>query len=66
MKFGRHYLNEQKIVSYFAFLPVTIKGETRWLEKVTILKEWYGYFEGLSQRSWHNIKFIDKEQKICQ
>ncbi len=60
MRFGNYYLNQQKIVSYFALFPVTIEGETRWLEKVTILKEWYkgGDF---GEWCWTNIKFIDKE-----
>lgn len=40
----RFPLRSEKIVTYFAWLPVSIKGETRWLEFVTI-RGYYFYGE---------------------
>lgn len=37
MKFKFKYpVNKLLIKTWFAFLPVTIEGETRWLEKVSV------------------------------
>ena len=54
MKFGGHKLNEQRTRSWFAFLPVTINGETRWLERVYVVQEWYA---PKGNWNWYNIKF---------
>lgn len=49
-------------ISYFAILPVTIDGETRWFEKVKI-KQTYCYSMGSLEDGdtyyWSNDKFID-------
>ena len=42
--------NVDQIESFFALFPVTIDGETRWLEKVKIRGRWkhgliFGYYE---------------------
>jgi hypothetical protein len=57
MKFRYYRLNQQRTKTWFAIFPITIKGETRWLEKVTVLQEWYAPDK---QWGWYNIKFIDK------
>jgi hypothetical protein len=57
MRFGNYSLNQQRTKTWFAILPVTIKGKTRWFEKVTVLQEWYAPDR---QWGWYNIKFIDK------
>ena len=55
MKFGNYKLNDQRIKKHFAFLPITIGGETRWLEWVEYTQEWY---KPLSCNwGWYNIKF---------
>ena len=51
---------EERIVSFFAFSPVTIqhngKFETRWMERVTVRQK----FEVLGfDREWHNVEFVD-------
>ncbi|MFA5053547.1 MAG: hypothetical protein WC565_05795 [Parcubacteria group bacterium] len=54
-----HRDGEERIVSFFAFWPVTLKRngkfETRWLERVTIRQEFkvLGAFA-----EWHNIEFV--------
>ena len=45
-----------RVVEYFAWFPVTIGEETRWLETVRIEQEYYW--------GWDNIKFIDPELEI--
>ena len=41
---------DKEIKTWFAFLPVTIAGETRWLEKVTVVYEYVGLFKAWKQR----------------
>jgi len=45
---------DRKIKTWFAFLPVTIGGETRWLEKVTVLYLYDEYVE-----EWDRHCFLD-------
>jgi hypothetical protein len=42
---------------WFAFLPVQIKGETRWLEFVHV--KGYYWFGASGNWWWENIEFID-------
>ena len=42
--------------SWFAFVPVWIKDEVRWLEIVTV-KQKYSY-------GWINIHFIDEDKGV--
>ena len=44
-----------RIVKRFAFLPITIKGEARWLENV-YLAQTYNPVAG-----WMNLAFVRKE-----
>lgn len=39
--------------TFFAVLPVIIKGETRWLETVTV-QQWYGFV------GWRNRQFLNQ------
>lgn len=54
---------ETKVVTKFAFIPITIGYETRWLEKVTYKKKCrlvWCYDIGLHcSYEWENIEFID-------
>ena len=56
MKFNNNYLNQQRIVVTFAIFPITINGETRWLEKVAYMEEWY---KGAWGWGWHKQKFTE-------
>lgn len=56
MKFKHPYNNERRIITYFALLPIRIRNETRWFERVTIEQEYWGTTE-----KWHAIKFIDED-----
>ena len=65
MRWTDNQHNQKRTITFFAFLPVVCeddKTKNRWLEMVTIEQVWeepnavYG-------GSWHNVKFIDKEQK---
>lgn len=49
---------EIRQINKFAWLPVKIKGEIRWLKKVSILQEYYrpAYSRNYG---WHNFKFVD-------
>ena len=52
---------DQRIITKFAWFPIEIKREVRWLERVTILQmyenDWDGYH-------WVNICFVDEEKEI--
>ena len=60
---------EERIVKFFAFLPVTVKykidsftyrtAETRWLETVTVKQKYNGIGDDGSFPYWYNICFID-------
>jgi hypothetical protein len=47
------------VITFFAWLPVTIGNETRWLELVTVRREWqeYGAF---FEPYWSYEEFIDE------
>ena len=54
MRFRKYSLNQQRTRKKFAFFPITINGEIRWLEMVEYTEEWYkpdGYW------CWVKIKF---------
>lgn len=55
MIFKRTHRGTRRIREFFAFLPVTIEAETRWLEKVKVLEEYYSHCLG-----WVKIGFIAK------
>ena len=49
--------------TWFAFLPISLNGDIRWLEKVTV--EWeYSFvansFPGRARLKWHKIRFVDE------
>lgn len=53
---------EEKIVKKFAFFPITIHDETRWLETVTIKYRYYTASSYLWDKGcWLPVKFVDKE-----
>lgn len=47
-----------RIKKQFAFFPVRVKEEWRWLENVTIEQK---YCWGLYGHSWFNTEFIDND-----
>lgn len=53
MKWKEPREGETRVVTYFAFFPVTINHETRWLETVTV-KEQYWVSVG-----WTLFGFVD-------
>lgn len=53
------YPGATKIVKKFAFLPITIGKETRWLESVTICYTW-DYHEFSDLPYWKPLHFINK------
>lgn len=53
MRWYKPRYRDTKIVTKFAFFPITIGRETRWLEKVTIKMEY-----GITM--WHPIEFVNK------
>lgn len=56
MRFGNNKLNRIRIREHFAFFPITIEGETRWLEKVKYKQEWYAPDGAWG---WYNVEFIN-------
>jgi hypothetical protein len=45
--------NEERTITFFAWTPVRVRNEIRWLEKVTVV-QFYKFGE------WTNIKFINQ------
>lgn len=49
---------EEHIITKFAWLPICIGRETRWLEKVRIKRYyWIGCISG--RMHWENVEFVD-------
>ena len=50
---------ERHVITRFAWLPIRIKGETRWLEKCRIKAYfWFGPFSG--RKYWEYEEFVDE------
>lgn len=64
MRFKDPDVGDIRVKKFFAFLPITIGTETRWLETVEVQQirriDDYAIFG--SEYYWKNINFIDKEQ----
>jgi hypothetical protein len=58
-----YWSSKLKIKTRFLWLPVTIKGETRWLEKATIeyRVDWERDLVDDKYYFWKPINFIDNE-----
>jgi hypothetical protein len=54
-------VGDKRITSYFAFLPITVDNEIRWLENVTIEEEFTKDDELPHPmfHMWEKIRFID-------
>jgi len=59
MKLGGHLLNTQRVRKKFTLFPFTIEGETRWLETIYYVEEWYAPNH---QWGWYPQEFITKTQ----
>ena len=55
MKFYKPDHGQRMKRTWFALFPVTVNGETRWLEKVTV--EYY--YDGVIKNEWRPQYFID-------
>ncbi|MGU9269768.1 hypothetical protein ACV3Z5_13800 [Clostridium perfringens] len=53
MRWKEPSVGDTRIKKYFAILPVTIKGETRWLEMVKVRERFGRYL------CWYDEEFID-------
>jgi hypothetical protein len=54
---------DERTRSFFAFFPFTIGGETRWLERVTILEVYRVSKQGLDAY-WSRVRFIDPVRPV--
>lgn len=68
MRWVEHQIGDKRVSSGFLWLPKTIDGETRWLEKATWKEEYNEYWlvTGLSNSnsffhdySWDDIEWVD-------
>jgi hypothetical protein len=48
---------DTRIFRTFLFLPRTLNGETRWLEKARIKQRYWWNFNG-----WEDIAFVDEKE----
>lgn len=44
---------------YFAFWPITIGRETRWLERVVVVEQFYKSSYPPFERYWYPVRFED-------
>lgn len=69
MRFVKPRAGETRRKTFFAWLPVTISNETRWLEKVTIQQTAVrvvihsDILDDVTAVKWRNTSFINKEKK---
>ena len=62
MRFGKKRKNLDIIQkTFFTFFPITINGETRWLEKITIEKQWSHLF-----KRFETIRFLKNTVKYLK
>ena len=63
MRWQQPKFRDVRVIAKFAFLPVTIGHETRWLETVYIKQT---FIEHLTSTGgyWRNSEFITKEEYI--
>ena len=64
MKINKPKLGDTRVVSKFAFLPVSCKGETRWFERVKIKQEYMEVTDFTNHPvgaywTWVNLEFVD-------
>ena len=50
---------ERHVITRFAWLPITIKGETRWLEKCHI-KAYFCFGPFTCRKYWEYEEFVDE------
>jgi len=50
---------ENRTISKFLWFPVTINGETRWLERATFLQCWYSPAFRSGNPYWINVRWVD-------
>lgn len=50
--------HDMRVVQRFAWFPIMIDREIRWLEKISILQEYYAP-HGDGYVFWHNVEFYD-------
>lgn len=67
MKFnhGNKKVGDTRIKSWFAWFPVRLHGETRWMERVTVEQVCYGYSmmgEQGEPVGWMNKRFVDESE----
>lgn len=53
---------DERIIKRFAFLPIEIKTEVRWLELCYIKQEWWEPVFTDKDPYWSNIAFATKEE----
>ena len=61
MRFYKPKLETKRIHKWFALFPVTIKNETRWLERVEVEQIYVNKTSllGYSEPNWRNLKFMN-------
>lgn len=56
-------VGEFRIKTKFAWLPIHLKGEARWLEKVTIKQEYCKYMGATEYfKLWEDIEFMEERK----
>ena len=58
MRIQRPALGSAKTKAKFLWFPITILGETRWLERVIIEYQYLSY--GIDDVRWYPTKFVNK------
>jgi len=67
MRFKSPEIGSERILSCFAFMPITIGNECRWLENIKVLQKYElpcqcaacGFDISSLTPSWVNIKFLN-------
>ena len=59
MRLYAPYYGQKKTKSWFALFPITINGETRWLERVTVQ-----FFYSPLRKDWVPEYFIDDKEDV--
>lgn len=59
MRWSKPKLGEVRERQYFAWFPVYVGRERKWLETVRVLQKWWPCYN--NSEGWTNIEFLPRE-----
>lgn len=64
MKWRQKEIGEIRTIKRFALLPIEIKGEVKWLERVKIKQVWAEGLADVIGEHWQDVCFVEKNRDL--